>query len=220
MFGGSKTKYCNKCNKEITVNNYNKHQISCNSVKEKKIRGVDFDPNSGYKDGSRSAWNKGLTKDTDVRVKKYSKTNIGNKKIGKCVDPQKEFERRQKLSKSAKNLRFGGYRPNAGRSKKFKVIDSFGTETTLQSTYELLCSELLNELGIKWIRPKTLKYDGKNYFADFYLTEYDIYLDPKNNYKAKQDEEKIRKVIEQNDVKVFVLTKDMLNIEFLTSVIQ
>ena len=38
--------------------------------------------------------------------------------------------------------------------------------------------------------------------------------------KAKQDEEKIRNVIEQNDVKVFVLTKDMLNIEFLTSVIQ
>ena len=47
-----------------------------------------------------------------------------------------------------------------------------------------------------------------------------IILDPKNNYKAKQDEEKIKKVIEQNDVKVFVLTKDMLNIEFLTSVIQ
>lgn len=114
----------------------------------------------------------------------------------------------------------GGYRPNAGRSKKFKVFDSFGKETILQSTYELTCSQLLDEMSIKWVRPKALKYSGKNYFADFYLTDYDIYLDPKNDYKAKVDAEKIQKVVEENSVKLFVLLQTQITKEYIGFVIQ
>jgi hypothetical protein len=109
----------------------------------------------------------------------------------------------------------GGYRPNAGVSKKFSVIDSFGNTVCLQSTYELTCSEILNSLGIKWIRPKHLKYGNKKYFADFYLTDFDIYLDPKNDYKAELDKEKIDEVIKENNVKVVVLTLDKLNEEYI-----
>lgn len=109
----------------------------------------------------------------------------------------------------------GGYRANAGRSKKFKVMDSFGNEVCLQSTYELRCSEILDELKIDWIRPKALKYDDKRYFADFYLPDHAVYLDPKNNYKAKLDKEKIDKVIEQNKVKVVVLLENDLTLEFI-----
>jgi len=114
----------------------------------------------------------------------------------------------------------GGYRENAGISKKFKVSDSFGKETTLQSTYELKCSGILNELGIKWIRPKALKYDNKNYFADFYLPDFDLYLDPKNNYKATLDKDKIEKVIQQNKVKVLILLEDQLTQEYIASITQ
>ena len=60
-------------------------------------------------------------------------------------------------------------------------------------------------MSINWVRPKALKYDGRNYFADFYLPDYDLWLDPKNNYKALLDAEKIQKVIEQNNVKLFIL---------------
>ena len=113
----------------------------------------------------------------------------------------------------------GGYRPNAGISKKFKVTDSFGKETTLQSTYELRCSEILNSMNIKWSRPKALKYDNRNYFADFYLPDFDIYLDPKNSYKAKLDKEKIDKVIEQNNVKVLILLEEHLTKEYIARII-
>jgi hypothetical protein len=122
---------------------------------------------------------------------------------------------KEQRSEHAKKHNFGGYRENAGRSKKFKVIDSFGRETTLQSTYELRCSEILNNLGFKWLRPKALKYDGKNYFADFYLPDYNIWLDPKNDYKAKQDEEKISKVINQNNIKLFVILNHQLTEEYI-----
>lgn len=116
--------------------------------------------------------------------------------------------------------KLGGYRANAGRSHKYKVLDSFGKEVTLQSSYELTCSQILDKMSIKWIRPSHLKYDGRCYFPDFYLVDYDVYLDPKNDYKAIQDADKIQKVIDQNSVKVFVLSKKQLSEEYIASVIQ
>ena len=94
-------------------------------------------------------------------------------------------------------------------------MDSFGKEVCLQSTYELRCSEILDELKINWVRPKALKYDDKRYFADFYLPDHAVYLDPKNNYKAKLDREKIDKVVKQNKVKVVILLETDLTIEFI-----
>lgn len=125
----------------------------------------------------------------------------------------------EQRSKAAKDQGFGGYNENAGRSKKFRVKDSFNKEVVLQSTYELTCSEILNELGIQWIRPKSLMYDGRRYFADFYLPDYNVYLDPKNDYKAKLDKEKIDKVSKQNDVRVIILLKDQLNKTYIESIL-
>jgi len=52
------TKHCEKCDCDFRVNNFAKHQQACTGPKVKKIRGIDFDPNHGYKDGTRKAWNK------------------------------------------------------------------------------------------------------------------------------------------------------------------
>ncbi len=41
--------------------------------------GTDFDPNRGYQDGTRQAWNKGLTKDTNESVKKYANSLMREK---------------------------------------------------------------------------------------------------------------------------------------------
>lgn len=188
MFGGAKTTLCIKCNREITRNNFKRHFGQCDGVKHKKIRGVDFDPNAGYKDGTRSAWNKGIRSKPDTRNPEY---------IGKI----------------------GGYRPNAGISKKFKVLDSFGNNVVLQSSYELLCSEILNKYCIKWVRPRALKYGNKNYFADFFLPDFGIYLDPKNKYKAKLDREKIEMVVDENKVRVYILTEEMLNEDYILTLV-
>lgn len=238
MFGGLKKTLCNKCNREIGNNSFKRHEISCDGTyftgphnpnkskyKDKSAEEIeklkkDRYENLRLKNIGRPAWNKGLTKESDTRVKKYSESLIGNSNIGRCIDPQKEIERIKKLSIAAKKQGFGGYRPNAGRTKKFKVQDSYGKEVVLQSTYELKCSEILNSLNIRWIRPTSLLYDGKRYFADFYLTDYNLYLDPKNSYKARQDREKIEKVINQNNVKVLVLLQEHLTKEFIASVIQ
>lgn len=55
-----KTQHCEKCKRDITANNYQRHVMACIGPVVKKIRGVDFDPNHGYKTGKRQAWNKGI----------------------------------------------------------------------------------------------------------------------------------------------------------------
>ena len=55
---------CKHCNRLISNSNHSRHIISCERIEDpnapKKILGIDFDPNRGYADGTRSAWNKGV----------------------------------------------------------------------------------------------------------------------------------------------------------------
>jgi hypothetical protein len=61
----------------------------------------------------------------------------------------------------------------------------------LDSNWELKLAKWLDNNNIEWIRPKCIPYhlDGKNknYFPDFYLPRYDLYIDPKNPYRMKID---------------------------------
>ena len=56
----------------------------------------------------------------------------------------------------------------------------------------------LDERNIEWKRSKEIvlfwvdsKQITRRYYPDFYLPKYNIYVDPKNKYKQKLDEEKI-----------------------------
>jgi hypothetical protein len=69
---------------------------------------------------------------------------------------------------------------------------------------------LLDKQNIKWNRPCRIIWKDKNgiehrYYADFYLTEHDLYIDTKNKYLAMRDVEKIKAVCEQNNVKVRIV---------------
>ena len=208
MFGGIKKSLCNKCFKLITVNNLKRHREICGICKPKKIRGVDYDPNVGFKNNTRKQWNDGLSKESDDRLNKYSEImkslyRTGQIKPSGCCSKEYHSSNQFKIN-SAKG---GGYRTNSGHSKKFKVSDSFGNIVTLQSTYELDTANILNLLNIKWVRPSYLKYNNKKYFPDFLLVEYNIYLDPKNTYLATKDKEKIDLAAKQNLAHIVVLEK-------------
>lgn len=200
---------CKFCSKEFKTNSGNGlHEIQCKQ-----------NPNARSPQKGRIAWNKGLTKEDNPIIQKHSDTLVNNYKTGKSAVAGCAAWDRSTKSMHAIKMGFGGYNVNAGRSKKFRVTDSYGKEVVLQSTYELRCSEILNSLKIKWIRPKHLPYDSKKYFPDFYLTEYDIYLDPKNAFKAKQDQDKIQKVIDQNAVRVYIVLEENLNTEWFCNLV-
>lgn len=96
-------------------------------------------------------------------------------------------------------------------------ISPFAGKVFLQSSYELTLAKSLDENNIKWIRPNFISYfhelDNKQrkYFPDFYLIDYDVYLDPKNDFLINFHKNKIQYVIDQNKIKLIVLTKNQLN---------
>ncbi len=92
-------------------------------------------------------------------------------------------------------------------------------DVLLESSWEVQIAQYLVDSDIKWIRPKFIKWKDsfgktRRYFPDFYLTDYNIYLDPKNPYCIKKDEEKLKEV--QKEIKLIFGNPDMIE-EWLTN---
>lgn len=116
-------------------------------------------------------------------------------------------ETRLKLSRIAKNKGLGG-------NRQAKKIEFEGQK--LDSSYEYRVAVVLQQHGIKWIKTNIrfkwldAKGDEHSYNPDLYLPEYDVYLDPKNDYCIKRDTDKIKRVIQQNKIKVFIVDKEQI----------
>lgn len=211
--------FCTICSKT-----YSKHGIGSHVWNVHTEIGKEFNINKVNNKVGKVNWNKGKTKETDERILKASlkwkeKFNKGEITVKGCCTTEWNNSEYGKECSS----RGGGFREKSGRSKKFKVTDSFGNILHLQSSYEFLCMNVLNNMNIKWERPKALKYiingETKNYFGDFYLIDYGIILDPKNTFKFKCDKEKILLVNQQNKNIVFVLLKEQITEDYIRSII-
>ena len=77
-----------------------------------------------------------------------------------------------------------------------------GTIIKLDSSWEEALAIRLDELNITWERPDPIKWIDlnnvtHNYFPDFYLKDYNVYLDPKNPYAIKAQQNKLNCLTEQ-----------------------
>lgn len=214
---------CPFCSLEhISHNAMCQHAIRCKLNPKRKLNPSSIGGNKYH----RPAWNKGLTKETDERIANSSKTYSDNIKSGKTKNPggnKHTEESLKKLSASAIARGLGGVR----QSKKIEY-----NGVLLGSSYELELAKSLDANGIKWELPKRLFYidpfgKRRSYTADFFLTDLDIYLDPKNDFLINsinpalgfKDSTKIELVEQQNQVKVFILNKNQLNWETVSKLI-
>lgn len=83
-----------------------------------------------------------------------------------------------------------------------EYIKKDGSIVKLDSSWEEELAKRLDFLGINWIRPDAIKWiDSKgvsrNYFPDFYLIDYDLFLDPKNPYAIKSQTKKLECLVVQ-----------------------
>ena len=129
-----------------------------------------------------------------------------------------------KLSNIAKARKLGGFNM---RNKGF-VYNGI----KLDSSYEVTVAKSLDCNSVKWQRCDRFQYTTPNgdthyYTPDFYLPEYDIYLDPKNNYLITnvnpalgyKDSEKITWVMQQNNIRILILDSSQLNWECIKNLI-
>lgn len=103
------------------------------------------------------------------------------------------FLGKKHTEESKKKIRQGALNSNHRRLRK-GIVEYNGI--MLDSSWELALAKRLDQLGIKWTRPEPLKWIDKsgiyhNYFPDFYLPDYDLYLDPKNPHAAKVQKNKL-----------------------------
>jgi hypothetical protein len=152
----------------------------------------------------------------EIHLGKYSKvsfciicsTAVPHKHQRTCSPECKSIA----LSNNAKKRGLGG-------NKNTRAYGWYESPTAgrvwLESSYEYRVAKDLDEAEIEWTRPEYMPYvlnnQSKKYYADFYLVDQDVYLDPKNDFLITQDKSKIEAVSEQNHVKILILNKHQLS---------
>lgn len=209
--------FCRYCNKKCkNLNSLKQHEIRCKN-NPNRINIQNNLKNNRKNNLKNRNWSKGLSAETDERVKRardkvieYYKNHHGTMLNKHHSDETKEKLRQIALENHSEN-HFGSHKSYLYNGVKFI------------SSYEVDVAKSLDENNLKWVKPNRLPYFDLNgnkhhYTADFYLPEYDVYLDPKNDYLINHinrtmgysDIEKINWVMEQNGVRIFVLNKDTL----------
>lgn len=138
------------------------------------------------------AWNKGLTKETDPRVKQYSETYSERIKSGKIQTVNRSWSDEEKANLSIKmkeiaknnpNSYKGGY--NRGRCKTYNYKGH-----TFIGSWELDFAKWCDDNNIRWSVPDTpflYEWNGKrSYYPDFYLNDFDLYIEIKG-YETERD---------------------------------
>lgn len=96
-------------------------------------------------------------------------------------------------------------------SKKSNYTKLDGSIVSMDSTWEVMMASKLDELGVSWHRDESLKLEYKtrggrkrNYIPDFYLIDYDLYIEVKG-YWTDAAKHKMKDVQKRNPVKILIL---------------
>ena len=208
--------FCQYCNKQCkNLNSLTQHELRC---KHNPDAIKNFIPKTfTYKD--RIGWSKGHTKETDERVKHVSEG------VNKYLDTVNHHTKGTKHTEEVRKKLSENARKNNWQSHfgKRKVYEYKGIR--FDSSFEVLVAEDLDNNNVSWIKPKygLFTYQDINnkihtYTPDFYLPDYDVYLDPKNNFLIEnvnpmlgyKDIDKIKWVCEQNNVRILILNESQL----------
>ena len=208
---------CPICNKE-----YSKMGIGIHIWHKHTESGKNFIMHTadGYKNGTRVVWNKGLTKENDSRILKSIITFKNNHKLGKhkkVIIKDKELWKKNISNAALKSK----HRRVCKKSVPYTCKD--GTVVILDSSYEIKLAKILDEQNIRWTRPTPIRYKDRygklhHYFADFYLPDYNIYLDPKNDYCFNEQKDKII-ILLNTYSNVYFLRYNQLEKDFILNLI-
>lgn len=209
---------CQYCGKECkNTNSLKNHERLCKSNPNRSLTNYEkFGPIEGFNNKGRISNRKGLKKETDSSIQQMLETRKLHHAEGKFEyhrTPHSEATKKR-LSEVAKSRGLGGI--------NYKNVITYNG-VKLDSSYELELAKNLDANGILWKRPSRFNYTdlkgiNHTYTPDFYLPDYDIYLDPKNDFLIEninpwlgyKDVDKIRWVMEQNNIIILILDKNNL----------
>ena len=174
------------------------------------------------KNGTSCILEQRFNSETSLKIKNAAEKIKRKYETGELIPPRLgkhlSKEAKEKLSEFQRNLI---YNRVCKKTQPYQKKD--GSVVNLDSSYEIKIAKILDDHNIRWERPKPLvwidhKGRTRHYFPDFLLNDYNIYLDPKNDYCFKVQKEKIDYVL-KNYKNVFFLTKNDLTWEFILDLI-
>lgn len=192
---------CKKCNKEFKPC---KGLISYCSLKcrnsrtrtlESKLKTSLSMKNSDKVKLSLEAIKERTIKSNETR--KRNGTDLKREKIKNCTYCNKEFNSYMKENGGFPTLCSDECFLNMKKYNAKGIKRRYYNGLKFDSGFEVEIAKFLDENKIKWEQPKNaiLWVDKLNkqhrYYADFYLSDYNIYLDPKNPYCIKMQKEKL-----------------------------
>lgn len=219
-----KKKECYKCHKEISLNNIEKHEKSCDgNQKDKLKRGfcrhckeqfdIDDKPKGWMANHSRWCLSNPLRKEYSNKnyLNAISAMNNSRKTTGitnqftkaevlgiekpesKLKGQPGGFKGKKHSEATKEKMRLSALNSSHRRLRRNIIIYK---GISLDSSWELSLAKRLDELNINWTRPDPMPwFDEKdyrhNYFPDFYLIDYNLYVDPKNPAAIDNQRQKI-----------------------------
>jgi len=205
---------CPYCKKEYPKMGIATHIWRKHIENDKKWGGSE----KGYWSGNEKvAWNKGLTKETDERVKQCASTYSKRFKEGKINGWNGKKHSKETKEKISKKLSLNN---KGGRCKWYEVERTDGTKFKVQGTWEVRFSKVLNIIDEEWIKigignqKHSFKWIDDNreehtYSPDFWSPKLNKYFEVKG-YWWGEDERKMELVIQQNKVKIEIIKKKQL----------
>ena len=188
------------CENGITSHYWYNHTEKGNE--HRKICGERFQDKNG------EIWNKGLTEEDHPSVKKaaQSQREYYEENDGVWVGKTHKTETKEKISETiSEKLR------NDNFHKKEDVKNIEGEKFGMDSGFEIKFANWLNQNKYIWAKDKKIKYKDENqvrhYIPDFYLPNFNIYFEVKG-YVWPGTKEKMRYVLNQNDIKLYYVLKD------------
>lgn len=101
------------------------------------------------------------------------------------------------------------------RRNAFGIKSHIYSNVKMDSKWEVLFAQHLDSLNIKWERPTFICWiDAKGklrrYYPDFFLPEFNLYVDPKNKLVAAKQKEKISSILKMYDNIVIASLDELL----------
>ena len=173
-------KECPHCGKQYSVKGMGTHIWRKHTEKGKNWTGN----NDGYKKGTRNAWNKGLTKETDERIKKYSETNHKKFQSGENVSYFKGKKHTEKTKEKIRQARINYLKKNPDKvpyllnhySKGKSYPEQYFIEVFKKENIDLQYHKQIGLYQLDFYNEKNKFYveiDGEQHYSDKRIVESD-----------------------------------------------
>jgi len=216
-----KNNNCSECNNLISLNKKfcnsscsakfnNKRRVLSTETKSKISKTIKLKYKNGYIHPNKGSKYDGIS---NITSSNYDKIERNYKYICKCCGDEYRLDvypsrARKTCSRECQTkLIFENKSYHNGSRKTYKYFNKFiNEEVILESSWELKVAELLDLKSIEWDRPESLTWvdnldKSHQYYSDFYLPKYELYLDPKNLYCMKLDKVKMKYIEERYNIK-------------------